>query len=132
MKITFNDFEFEGLKLNKYVDFPWANSKEKTDFYENLVKNSTNYNKDKAKRFCEMEAKESIHINLSRSYIATGISIFGLILMAMMITTMSLGLTLGLSGLVIVGLVGKWIFRKKASFELFGLKMDNQFIDMIF
>lgn len=132
MNIIFNNFEFEGLKLRKYTKFPWNNNKERQEFYGNLIENGTNYNRSKAQRFVELEAKESIHINLSWSYASTAFSIILLLIMAGTLTSTSALFSLILGGLVVVGMVSKYFFRKKANNRLFELKMDYDVIDIMF
>jgi len=132
MTITFGNYTFEGLKVRKYESYPWSNNDERADFYTDLSRNSTNYNKEKAIRFSEKEASEAIHMNLSRSYVFTSLSILCLVLMA---TTLSATTIVGTAILGLIGalcLVGKYIFKRKAVESHNNLFQDYAVIEMLF
>ena len=79
IKFCFDKYEFYGLKIKKYGEYPWTNNIERKEFYSNLYKKKTN--RKRIFKFLEKETAEIIHINLSKSFILSVISIILLIIM---------------------------------------------------
>ena len=130
--IEFQEFTFDGLRINKYEEYPWTNKKEKKEFFKELLEGKADYNKDKFKRIVAKELKEGIHLDLSKSYIS---GICGLIVLGIMVL---LAAKVAVTTLIVLGVIsltfilGRYIFRSKALSSYVGYRISPMFIDMFF
>jgi len=56
---------FGGFKLDKNIKYPWNNDTEFGNYYENLLKDKNNYNKQKIKDLLHLDFDENLHIKIS-------------------------------------------------------------------
>lgn len=132
MIIEFNELTFEGLRVNKYEDFPWNSKKERKEFLRNLLDGRVNYNREKYKNLLEKETKEEIHLDLSKSYVSGffGLALLGLgVIMAMKLMLTAVLVLIGIAGVCILA---KEVFKRRARVGYMGLKMTPQLIDLVF
>lgn len=130
MQFLFDKYEFGGLRVKKCEVYPWTNKKEKMKFFMELIKNNTNYNKEKLFKFLEKETIEQIHINLSKSFIFNAISIFCIILAGIVLFT-SLTTSIILAIFSFVTLFFKYIYRTKANLNLSTMRLTFSLVKEI-
>ena len=131
--IKFFEYEFDGLKFSKYEEFPWKNKVEREDVYDKLYDEFTEESRFKFKKLSEREAKQKIHINLSRHYISKWLA-FGLALLTLIFilgdaSTMINNIIIGTS-LISMGFA--LIFFRKAKNEYNNIGLGEMMIDLIF
>ena len=140
IKFLYDKYEFCGLKFKKCEEYPWENNIEKNEFYSKLYKELTNYNKEKIFRFLEKETSEEIHINLSKSFISSFLSILFLIIAGVLFTstvTFTIGIIPWVCICIIVvnsllALFLQHVYKKKAKISLSMLKLSYSLINGIF
>ena len=127
--IEFGKFQFNGLKLERYEKYPWSTPEERKDFFGKLHEEKTNYSKERWIRFSEKEAKELIHVNMSKFYVFRLLGIIGIVMMF---------LSPGLLGTILLGAIGLGclisgrIFKSMAIESWMHLQMDYMMAEMIF
>ncbi len=91
-EIKYGKYSFNGLKLRKYVEFPWKNKIEHGAYYARLLEDKSEFNMQLYIRMFINESLENIHIWLSRDVIARFLAILFLVIALILLI---LGSTLG-------------------------------------
>ncbi|MGD0756817.1 MAG: hypothetical protein ABR927_17345 [Bacteroidales bacterium] len=70
-KVVFRigDYEFEGIRLFKYMDLPWKNNTEMNEYMNGLEKEDTPYSYKKFIYWDEQSHYQMMHVLFSRSHI---------------------------------------------------------------
>jgi len=132
MTIEFNELTFEGLRVNKYEEFPWNSRSERKEFLKSLVEGKADYNREKYKNILERETKEEIHLDLSRSYVSGIVGLVFLGLAVIVATKVMLPAILALVAIAGICALGKQAYKRRAKVGYMGLKMTPELIDLVF
>lgn len=79
-EIEYGKYSFKGLILRKYVEYPWKNEIEHKAYYARLYEDKSEFSMQLYIRMFINESLESIHIWLSRKFIARFLAVFPLVI----------------------------------------------------
>jgi hypothetical protein len=83
--IEYHEHTFQGLKLSKYEEYPWENETESEAYFKRLLHDKSDVNMRLFIQMQKKESLESIHINLSRKFVASFLAIIFLAIALIMI-----------------------------------------------
>jgi len=129
---NFNEFEFNGIALNKYLSHPYSNKKEAQNWRTKLIEEGSEISKSLIKEDCKKTIIENMHINISLSYISTFISIVAAIIALLIDMKGYLIISTILMSISTIFFILKFIFNKKAEKAYYSFEPSLMIIDMIF
>ncbi|MGA1977982.1 MAG: hypothetical protein ABSG89_09030 [Bacteroidales bacterium] len=132
LEIEYNEYSFQGLKLRKYEEYPWNNVKEKEIYFKNLLQDKSETSMLLYIHMLNKESLESIHVNLSRKFVARYLAV---LFLGISLTMMIIGFALGTyvnSALCLLLLVCNFYFTRKANEHYKDVLLTPILIEMVF
>jgi hypothetical protein len=86
-KVVFviGEYQFEGIRPLKYIEFPWKNNNEMKEYIKGLEEENTPYSYKKFLYWEEQRHYQKMHILISRSYLYLGLGLIMLVLSTIII-----------------------------------------------